>query len=93
MTANRNRSTDLDVEVANQVKSLIAITPGASVSKIADDLNMRRATLSVRVNGHVPFAPDLLSAVARRLDTKASDLVRAAENKIARASDKATTAA
>lgn len=85
MTANRFRSTDLDRAVSRQVKALIATTPGASVTNIAESLDMRRATLSVRVNGHAAFTPSLLSSVADMLGTTASRIVADAERSISEA--------
>lgn len=82
MTANRNRSTTLDQEVSRQVKIRIATSPEVSISSLARDLDMRRATLSARVNGAVPFAPSLLSQVARRLNASASEIVSDAEKSL-----------
>lgn len=89
MTANRYGSSGLDQEVSRQVKALIATTPGVSVSSIASTLDMRRATLSARVNGHQGFTPSLLSKVAAALGTSAAEIVREAERSVARASDMA----
>lgn len=79
MQTNRNGFTDLDAGVAAEVRSDIARIKNVSVSSIAEDLGIRRATLSARVNGHVPFAPSLLSAVAAKLGTTASEIVFRAE--------------
>ncbi|PRB09254.1 hypothetical protein CQ047_11285 [Microbacterium sp. MYb72] len=65
--------------MAEEVRALIARTKGVSVKSIAEDLDIRRATLSSRVNGPAAFSPSLLSAVAARLGTTASDLVARAE--------------
>ena len=40
---------------------------------------MRRTTLSARINGHIPFSPSLLSAVAKMLGTTASEITSRAE--------------
>ncbi|MCZ2261376.1 hypothetical protein [Isoptericola sp. QY 916] len=81
MNPNRNRS-NLDAAVAAEVRAEIARHPEVSVSSIARDLNMRRSTLSVRTNGHVPFSPSGLADVAQFLGTTASELVARAERAI-----------
>lgn len=92
MTANRNGFTTLDAYVAAEVRADIARKPGASVKGIAERLDMRRATLSSRVNGHAPFSPSLLSAVAAEIGTTASDLVARAERAMERDQDEAAAA-
>jgi len=89
MQPNRNGFTDLDAGVAAEVRSDIARLKNVSVKSIAEDLGIRRATLSARVNGHVPFAPSLLSAVAFRLGTSASAIVARAEEAAAAQSERA----
>lgn len=89
MNQNRN-GYNLDLEVAAEVRSSIARIPGASVKGIAETLDIRRATLSQRVNGHVPFSPALLSGVARELGTTASEIVRRAEATLAETHQSAT---
>lgn len=79
MTANRYGSTALDEAVAAEVRAEIGRHSDVTVSGIALKLCMRRATLSTRVNGHAPFSPSLLSAVARSLGTTASEITRRAE--------------
>lgn len=79
MTTNRNGVTGLDAFVAAEVRAEIARVPGASVKAIAEHLGMRRATLSARVNGHVPFSASLLAAVAAELGNSASSIVAKAE--------------
>ncbi|MCC4249531.1 helix-turn-helix domain-containing protein [Microbacterium testaceum] len=83
MQPNRNGFTDLDAGVAAEVRSDIARMKNVSVSSIAEALGIRRATLSARVNAHVPFAPSLLSAVAAHLGTTASEIVARAERALA----------
>ena len=79
MGANRNRLSGLDGAVAEEVRRRLAERRDLSVAGIAASLGMRRATLSVRVNGHVPFSPSLLAAVARAMGTTASEIVARAE--------------
>lgn len=79
MDMNRTGYTDLDEAVAEEVRALIARTKGVSIKSLAEDLGIRRATLSLRVNGRAAFVPSLLSAVASRLGTTASDIVARAE--------------
>lgn len=86
MHLNRNGVTDLDSFVAAEVRSDIARHKSVSVKSIAEKLDLRRATLSSRVNGHAPFTPSLLSAVAAQLGTSASAIVARAE----RAADRRT---
>lgn len=82
MTANRYGSTDLDAAVAAEVRAEIGRHSDVSVSAIALKLDMRRATLSTRVNGHAPFSPSLLSAVAKMLGTTASEITLRAERSL-----------
>ncbi|GAA4627322.1 helix-turn-helix transcriptional regulator [Cellulomonas oligotrophica] len=86
---NRNGSTLLDRTVAGEVRAEIARHRDVSVSHIAEALDIRRATLSARLNGHVPFSPSLLSDVAQLLGTSASALTARAEALIAN-SDRAS---
>lgn len=79
MDMNRTGYTGLDEAVSEEVRALIARTKGVSVKSIAEELGIRRATLSSRVNGHAAFAPSLLAAVAARLGTTASEIVARAE--------------
>ena len=79
---NRTGYTSLDGAVAEEVRALIARTRGVSIKNIAEKLGVRRATLSARVNGHVPFAPSLLAAVAGELGATASELVARAERNV-----------
>lgn len=79
MDLNRTGYTRLDEAVSEEVRALIARTKGVSVKSIAEELGIRRATLSSRVNGHAAFAPSLLAAVAERLGTTASEIVARAE--------------
>ncbi len=79
MHPNRNGFTDLDACVAAVVRTEITQNPAVSVKGIAETLDIRRATLSSRVNGHAPFAPSLLAAVAAELGLKASEVVARAE--------------
>lgn len=75
---NRNGYT-FDEAVSAEVRAQIARTPGMTVVALAKLLNVRRATLASRVNGHTPFRPAELHAVARRIGVRASDLIARAE--------------
>ncbi|MBE7952859.1 hypothetical protein ILP86_00845 [Microbacterium sp. R1] len=86
---NRNGLTTLDDEVAAEVRAGIARTPGVSVKRIAEKNDMRRATLSARVNGHVAFSPSLLSAVAAEIGETASSIVAMAEASLERKNEAA----
>lgn len=79
MEMNRTGFTDLDAGVAAEVRSEIARNRKASVKQIAENLGIRRATLSARVNAHAAFTPSLLAAVAAELGTTASALIARAE--------------
>jgi len=81
MNLELNGSAGLDGFVSDEVKSRIALKRGMSVASLADALQIRRATLSARVNGHVPFSPSLLGDIAARLGTTASEIVAAAERR------------
>ena len=61
---------------------LIAGTSGASAKSLSESLNVRRATLSARINGHAPFSQQLLADVAGELGDTASEIVRRAESTI-----------
>lgn len=76
---NRTGYRAVDDAVANEVRAEIKRNPDVSVKGIAEALGMRRATLSHRVNGHIPFAPSLLAAVATELGMTASEIVARAE--------------
>lgn len=85
MTTNPSRITGLDLAVSDEVKSRIAVARGVTVRSLAEALDVRRATLSARVNGQAPFAPSLLAEVAAHLGTTATDIVNAAERRLAQA--------
>jgi transcriptional regulator with XRE-family HTH domain len=68
----------LDLAVAGEVRAEIG-RKNLTVSGIAIQLGMRRATLTARTQGHVPFSPSLLDAVAAVLGMKASQIVERAE--------------
>jgi plasmid maintenance system antidote protein VapI len=85
MEMNRIGFTGLDAGVAAEVRSEIARSRTVSVKGIAEKLGIRRATLSSRVNGHAPFTPSLLAAVAAELGTTASAIIARAERTIAAA--------
>ncbi|TDL43867.1 helix-turn-helix domain-containing protein [Microbacterium oleivorans] len=93
MHPNRNGFTDLDAGVAAEIRSEIARQKDVSVKGIAERLDIRRATLSSRVNGHAPFAPSLLAAVAAELGLKASEIVARAEQAAERADESALAVA
>ncbi len=75
---NRNGSNDLDAAVAAEVRAEMR-RQNVTVTAAADTLDMRRATLSVRVNGHVPFSPALLAAVGALVGVRASEFTARAE--------------
>lgn len=75
------RYTSLDQAVSDEVKARLAVTRGVTVKGVAEALDVRRATLSARVNGHAPFSLDLLSKVATLLGTTATDITAAAERR------------
>ena len=81
MTTYANGYAGLDAAVADEIKSRIAVARGVTVAGVADALNVRRATLSARVNGHAPFSPSLLNDVAALLGTTASEVMAAAERR------------
>jgi len=83
MLMNRTRYSRLDELVATEVRSDISQRRDLSLKGIAENLGIRRATLSGRVNGHAPFSPSLLGAVAGELDTTASEIVARAERALA----------
>lgn len=79
MSMNRNRVTGLDLAVARELRAEIARQPDISVSAIALALGMRRATLSARLNAHVPFSPSLMHSVAGLLGTSAAEITSRAQ--------------
>lgn len=81
MQTEPNESSGLDSFVADEIKARISVTRGVTVTGAADALNERRANLSARVNGYVPFSPSLLDRIARLLGTTASEVVAAAERR------------
>lgn len=81
MTMYQGKYANLDEALSDEVKARIAVTRGVTVKSISEDLLLRRATLSARVNGHAPFSLTLLVAVASRLGTTATELVAAAERR------------
>lgn len=83
MTPNRY-GTGLDAAVAAEIRAELGRQGGVTISAIAEAENMRRATLSARINGHAPFSPSLLSAVAAHLGTTASEITARAERVLAR---------
>ena len=83
MQMNRTRYSEVDAAVAAEIRVEIARNRGVSVSSIANELGMRRATLSARVNGHVAFTPGELSAVAMMLGTTAAMITSRAEAVVA----------
>lgn len=59
----------------------MAVTRGVTVKSAAEALDIRRATLSARVNGHVPFSPSLLASLAGLLGTTLPEVMAAAERR------------
>lgn len=90
---SRNGYTELDGYVADEIRAEIARVRGASVKGIAEKLGIRRATLSARVNGHAPFTPSLIGAVASELGTTATEIVSRAERAIQEAAQSEVSAA
>jgi len=78
MTASTNALTRMDRAIAGQVWAEIK-SRGRSITDVAEQVRVRREYLSDRVNGHAPFTPDLLAAVARALGTTGSELTARAE--------------
>ena len=84
MTQNRNRSTPLDLALAGEVRASIARQrPKKSVSGLASALGIRRATISNRINGHIPFSFSELELVAEYLGTSSIDLLAKAKQQVA----------
>lgn len=81
MASYANGYAGLDSAVADEIKSRMAVARGVTVKGVADALNVRRATLSARINGHAPFSPSLLSGVAEQLGTTAAEVMAAAERR------------
>ncbi|UOQ58593.1 helix-turn-helix transcriptional regulator [Leucobacter allii] len=79
MQMNRTRYSDLDSLVSAEVRSEVARKRGPSISAIAANIGVRRASLSHRLNGHAPFTPSLLAAVAAELGTTAAEIISRAE--------------
>ncbi|MEN1976868.1 helix-turn-helix domain-containing protein [Cellulomonas sp. P4] len=80
MQMNPSRSRGLDAAVAEEVRAEIARRrPALTRTEIADQIGARRASLTAKVNGRVPFGPDELDAVAGVLGLSASTFVLRAE--------------
>ena len=79
MNANPFRSEDRDAALAAVVRAEIAHRSDVSVTSIAERLGIRRATLTARTSGHVPFTYSQLHAVADVLGVLPVDLIRRAE--------------
>lgn len=82
MNMNRPGYTTLDEAVAAEVRAEMA-RQKVTVSDLSDILNIRRATLSERVNGNQPFTAGLLSQVCKALRVSASSLTQDAEDRVA----------
>lgn len=52
---------------------------GIGPTQLANKLNIRRATLSNKLNGHSTFNPDEISTIAQKLGITASELTSRAE--------------
>ncbi|MGE9351521.1 hypothetical protein ACQP60_18805 [Isoptericola variabilis] len=84
MNANPFRSKTRDEALAAEVRAEIARQSDASISAIADRLGIRRATLTARTSGHVPFTYSQLHAVAGVLGIHPFELIRRAEEVMSR---------
>jgi hypothetical protein len=75
----------LDLALAAEVRAEIARhrPDGVTVSSVAQDISMRRATFTERYLGRRPFSPGELAAVASALGLRASDLFARAEASLA----------
>lgn len=81
MQMNPSRSTGLDVAVAEEVRAEIARRrPALTLTEVADQIGARRASLTAKVNGRVPFGPSELESVAEVLGLSASTFVLRAEH-------------
>lgn len=81
MTSYANGYAGLDSAVADEIKARLAVARGATVKGAAEALDVRRATLSARVNGHAPFSPELLAGMADYLGTTVPEVMAAAERR------------
>ena len=83
MNMNQPRYTDLDQAIAAEVRAEFARQGSTkNITELAEALNLRRATLSARVNGHQPFTPGQLVATAKYLNTTAEALTQEAERRM-----------
>ena len=86
MDMNRPRYTNLDEAIAAEVRAEFgrqSLTK--NIADLAKALDMRRATLSSRVNGHMAFTAGQLKAVADYLETTPQDLTAEAIRQMRRA--------
>ncbi|HEY0217912.1 MAG TPA: helix-turn-helix transcriptional regulator [Cellulomonas sp.] len=84
MQMNPSRSRGLDTAVAAEVRAEIGRRrPELTLTEIAERIGARRASLTAKVNGRVPFGPDELAAVAEVFGLSASALILRAEAALA----------
>lgn len=75
MDMNRPRYTNLDEAIAAEVRAELGRQSHTkNISEIAKTLDIRRATLSARINGRTPFTAGQLKAVADCLGTTPQEL-------------------
>ena len=83
METNPPRYTSLDQAIAAEVRAELARQHNTkNITDLANKLDLRRATLSARVNGHQPFTTGQLVAVAEYLGTTAETLTQEAERRL-----------
>lgn len=75
---NRHRYTSLSAGIASEMRAEMA-RQGIGPTQLANKLNIRRATLSNKLNGHSTFNPDEISTIAQKLGITASELTSRAE--------------
>lgn len=79
---NPNRYADLDQAISAEVRAEFARQRDSkTVAELARIMGARRATISVRVNGHQAFTGGQLVQVAHYLGTSAENLTREAEKR------------
>ncbi|GEL47447.1 hypothetical protein CHO01_25630 [Cellulomonas hominis] len=80
MQMNPSRSRALDAAVAAEVRAEIARRkPDITLRDVAEQIGARRASLTAKVSGRIPFAPAELDAVAQVFGLTASTFVLRAE--------------
>lgn len=82
MDMNRPGYTTLDQAIAAEVRAEFARQRDKTISELADELNLRRATLSARINGHQAFTTGELVETAHYPGTTAEALIAEAERRV-----------